>query len=379
MPGKIEDIEILRGYSIMAVLLQHLDNLLPNLPPALLLFKQQFAGGFGVDMFLAISGYLVAYSLLAQFNQHRNFAQQKQLLKAFWLRRAWRLWPAAWLWLTIILLCVTGFNHSGAFGTLPANLDATLAGFFHYANFRFAHTFMQSEYGASFVFWSLSLEEQCYFILPLLLLIFRRYALALLITLALAQLFTPRSYSLPWIMLRTDGVILGVLIAYLHHSSYWPVIRDRLLQLPQWFNQLTLICALALLAALSGEALAVAYKYSWLALISAYLVLIATLNSNTFIPYLPLKKALLWLGQHAYSIYLAHIPVYFAIREMLFRLTEKNLVPATINSNWLALAMLCVLLPAAVIGSYALVENPLRRYGRRYSEQQLKEIRLCNG
>ena len=379
MSGKIEDIEILRGYSIMAVLLQHMDNLFPSLPPALLQFKQQFAGGFGVDMFLAISGYLVAYSLLAQFNKHRNFTQQKQLLKAFWLRRAWRLWPAAWLWLTIILLCVTGFNHSGAFGTLQANLDATLAGFFHYANFRFAYTFMQTEYGASFVFWSLSLEEQCYFLLPLLLLIFRRYAPVFLVALAIAQLLTPRIYSLSLITLRTDGVILGVLIAYLHHSNYWPVLRDKLLQLPQWFNQLTLFCAIALLAALSGEALAVTYKYSWLALISAYLVLIATLNSNTFISYLPLKKILLWLGQHAYSIYLAHIPVYFAIREILFRLAEKNLLPTTINSNWLALVLLCVLLPAAVIGSYALVENPLRRYGRRYSEQQLKEIRLCNG
>lgn len=374
MRGKIEDIEILRGYSIIAVLLQHLDNLLPQPPQALLQFKQQFAGGFGVDMFLAISGYLVAYSLLAQLDKHRSFTQQKQLLQAFWLRRAWRLWPAAWLWLAIILLCVTGFNQSGAFGTLQANLDATLAGFFHYANFRFANTFMQAEYGASFVFWSLSLEEQCYFLLPLLLLIFRRYALGLLIALALAQLLTPRSYSLSLIVLRTDGVILGVLIAYLHLSGYWPVIRDRLLLLPKWFNQLTLLGAVILLGALSGEALSVAYKYSWLALISAYLVLIATLNSNTFIPFAHLKKALLWLGQHAYSIYLAHIPVYFAIREILFRLSKADIVSTASNNNWFALMMVCVLLPLVAIGSYRFVENPLRRYGKRYSEQQLKEL-----
>lgn len=374
MSGKIEDIEILRGYSILLVLFQHIDNLMPNPPQALLQFKQQFAGGFGVDMFLAISGYLVTFSLLRQLQQNAHFYSRLALLKAFWLRRMWRLWPAAWFWLAIILLCVTGFNHSGAFGSLQANLDATLAGFFHFANLRFANTFMQSEYGASFVFWSLSLEEQCYFLLPLLLLIFKRYALGIFTLLALVQLLTPRSYNLLLIVLRTDGVLLGVLIAYLQHSYYWPVIRNRLLILPKWFNQLTLLSAIVLLSALSGEALAVAYKYSWLALISAYLVLIATLNSNTFIPCAPLNKVLLSLGKYAYSIYLAHIPVYFIIREIIFRLAENNILPTAVNSNWLALAMLSVLLPPAVIGSYKLVENPLRRYGKRYSEQQLKEL-----
>lgn len=374
MRGKIEDIEILRGYSIIAVLLQHIDNLTPNPSQALLQFKQQFAGGFGVDLFLAISGFLVTYSLLGQLKQHRYFAQQRKLLTAFWLRRMWRLWPAAWLWLGIILLCVVYFNRSGAFGTLQANFDATLAGFFHFANLRFAHTFMQSEYGASFVFWSLSLEEQCYFLIPLLLLLLRRYALAAFALIAVAQLVTPRSYNLLLIVLRTDGVLLGVLIAYLHHSNIWPPIKQHLLQLPNWFNQLTLITALILCAALSGDTLPSMYKYSWLAMISGYLVLIASLNSNTYIPYAPLKKALLWLGQHAYSIYLAHIPVYFAIREILFRLSAADLLPTSINSNWLAFAMVCLLLPVAAITSYRFIEDPLRRYGRRYSQQQLKEL-----
>src|SRR5699024_2021404 len=112
----------------------------------------------------------------------------------------------------------------------------------------------------------------------------------------------------------------------------------------------------------------------WLALISGYLVLIASLNSNTYLPYAPLKKALLWLGQHAYSIYLAHIPVYFAIREILFRLSAADLLPTSINSNWLAFAMVFLLLPVAAIASYRFIEDPLRRYGRRYSQQQLKEL-----
>lgn len=74
----------------------------------------------------------------------------------FWIRRAFRLLPSAWLWLALILACCLLLNRSGAFGSLSANLAASLAGFLQVANFRFADSFYRYEYGASFVYWSLS-------------------------------------------------------------------------------------------------------------------------------------------------------------------------------------------------------------------------------
>ncbi|WP_269902223.1 acyltransferase family protein [Paenalcaligenes faecalis] len=66
----------LRAVAILAVLAFHLDPLL--LP-----------GGFiGVDVFLVISGYLITLSILKSEASHR-FS-----LKAFFIRRFWRLYPA---------------------------------------------------------------------------------------------------------------------------------------------------------------------------------------------------------------------------------------------------------------------------------------------
>lgn len=51
-----------------------------------------------------------------------------------------------------MLLACLFINRSGAFGTLAANLQATLAGVLQYANFRFADSFFHYEYGTSFVY-----------------------------------------------------------------------------------------------------------------------------------------------------------------------------------------------------------------------------------
>src|SRR5690554_7809237 len=83
----------------------------------------------------------------------------------------WRLLAAGLELLTCVFGLRNFFNESNSFGSLSANIDASIAGFFHFANFRFYSTFLQSEYGVSFVYWSLSLEEQFYFLFPIILIL----------------------------------------------------------------------------------------------------------------------------------------------------------------------------------------------------------------
>src|SRR5476649_2292342 len=112
----------------------------------------------GVDLFFAISGFVIARSLIPALQGCSTRQEYWQQTRNFWLRRAFRLLPSAWLWLALMLLACVFINRSGAFGTLQANLQATLAGVAQYANFRFADSFFHYEYGTSFVYWSLSLE-----------------------------------------------------------------------------------------------------------------------------------------------------------------------------------------------------------------------------
>ena len=158
---RILDIEVLRALAVIGVVVHHArDNLFTWTSPGLERLAVYFGGWVGVDLFFVISGFVIARSLLPQLQSAGIQLDAARVTLAFWIRRAWRLLPSAWLWLLLMLLGAILFRDSGTFGSLRANLEATVAGFLHIANLRFLETFMRSEYGASFVYWSLSLEEQ---------------------------------------------------------------------------------------------------------------------------------------------------------------------------------------------------------------------------
>lgn len=152
MDQKRFDIQFLRGVAVLAVVLFHA-------------FKDLFGRGFlGVDVFFVISGFLITGMILRQLEQGRfSFSE-------FYARRARRLLPASFSTLAVttifaaLLLTPTEFDGYAKqlFGALTFS-----------ANFFLAH---QTGYFAGDAetkvllhIWSLSLEEQFYFIAPLLL------------------------------------------------------------------------------------------------------------------------------------------------------------------------------------------------------------------
>ncbi len=74
--------------------------------------------------------------------------------------------PSAWLWLAIILASAAFFNSSHVFWSFRANVEAAVAALLDVANFRQIMIFGRFDPGASFPYWSLSLEEQFYILLP---------------------------------------------------------------------------------------------------------------------------------------------------------------------------------------------------------------------
>ncbi|MGA0369805.1 MAG: acyltransferase family protein [Kiritimatiellia bacterium] len=132
---RIPDVEVLRGIAVLLVLLQHLNgDLFINTASHLHSPFHYWSGWVGVDLFFAISGFVIARSLIPQLQVSKDRSSRRRIVLSFWIRRAWRLFPSACLWLAIILFLVIFFNRSGVFGTLGANLAATWAGLFNYAN-----------------------------------------------------------------------------------------------------------------------------------------------------------------------------------------------------------------------------------------------------
>jgi peptidoglycan/LPS O-acetylase OafA/YrhL len=190
----------LRAWSVFAVLISHF-GLGQTLSP---LEKLLPWGQMGVQLFFVLSGLLITNILL---NCRKNIADGAgllQTLKAFYIRRALRIFPAYYA--TILLFyffgaeefkSVVGYHLFYLSNTVSATYNAE--GFIHPAS---AH------------FWSLSVEEQFYLFWPL------------------AVFLTPTRY-LPWV-----GVSLVLLapisraclfaLGYPHIMGYLPTATDAL-------------------------------------------------------------------------------------------------------------------------------------------------------
>ncbi|AJO81579.1 acyltransferase [Pseudomonas sp. MRSN 12121] len=359
---RILDIELLRGIAVLGVVFHHLQG---NLFPDGLAWLGSVAayGQFwwGVDLFFAISGFVIARSLIPQLRACSNTAQAWQRTRDFWIRRAFRLLPSAWLWLLLTLLASLALNRSGAFGSLHANLWATVAGLLQFANLRFADSFFHYEYGASFVYWSLALEEQFYLLLPLLVLLCRKYLAWVLLALVLVQVLTMRTPLL--MVIRTDAMALGVLLALWTARASYRYCEPKWLGRHPGLGPLLLLLAGLGLGWLATDGFAIThYRVGALAVLCALLVWIASYNRDYLLPRGPLKSLLAWVGSRSYGLYLIHIPVFLLVREAWFRLAPSG-TPGLAEQPLLALGCAAGLLLLLSELNYRIVELPLRNRG----------------
>ncbi len=143
----------LRGVAVIAVLFFHAG------------FSWAKGGFLGVSMFFTLSGFLITSLLLREWGSDRRID-----LRAFWSRRFRRLMPAALATLLGVSVLAWVIGSHEQLHTLRADVWAALA---YVANWRFV--FAGRSYADLFSqpspvqhFWSLAVEEQFYFVYPLL-------------------------------------------------------------------------------------------------------------------------------------------------------------------------------------------------------------------
>lgn len=158
------DIEGLRAVAVLLVIFNHLD-------------VRGFHGGFtGVDVFFVISGYLITSLLAAEYADKAasRHGYGSIAIGGFYLRRARRILPAA---LTVIAAVLVASHYLlNVLRTQQVRHDALWTTFFA-ANINFIR--QSTDYFAAGLassspyrhYWSLSVEEQFYFVWPALFLI----------------------------------------------------------------------------------------------------------------------------------------------------------------------------------------------------------------
>jgi peptidoglycan/LPS O-acetylase OafA/YrhL len=361
-PRRLPEIEALRGIAVAGVVLHHAFGAVLTTPHKLLDMLARYVDyGVGVDLFFAISGYVIARSLVptvAACKTRRDFVA---VAGGFWLRRAWRLLPSAWLWLAIILAASAWFNQSGLFGTVITNAWATLAGILDFANVRFAALFLRHYYGASFAWWSLSSEEQFYLLLPPACFLLRQYLAPLLCVLVLVQFPLP-AHSVWLVVFRNQAILMGVLLALWEPRPSYSRTGAYLARLPVAVPRILTVLLLLSLGWFGKQGLTEAGQIGGIALISAALVYLAAQDRGLLLGTGAIRNTLVWVGARSYAIYLVHVPAFFATREIWLRLG------VTSSDAKLVLTSIALIGFAAEL-NWRCVEQPLRAHGVRTADR----------
>jgi Predicted acyltransferases len=348
------DIDGLRAVAVIAVILFHLNaNWLP--------------GGFlGVDIFFVISGYLIGGIL------YRELSTGTFSLKRFYLRRMRRILPAFFAVVVFTLIVGAQLMVPGSDEWNTARSSAKWSVFFG-GNFFSA---LNTDYFAPTVevqplnhLWSLAVEEQFYFIYPLIL-----WAIMGIIK----RILPPASSSLT----RCVNVVLTALAIASFALAFLPISLHGTALVPYYLPHLRfgelLIGAILAVAVAQGNLQPSAKTATFVGSLSI-LVLIACLvlpfpNTTPWFPgfaaALPCiasagiiyagarpywfasalsHRAVVFVGKISYSLYLWHWPLLAFAHYALGRELSNTVLAAA--------ALLIVLLSLA---SYYLIEQPLR-------------------
>lgn len=307
-----------------------------------------FPGGWiGVDIFFVLSGYLITTLLLQEY-EHTGSVD----LGSFYARRACRLLPA----LTIVVIAAVGMAVWFDTRPLQTEWDA-VAALFYFVDYRYA--FGGYSITSLVHVWSLSVEEQFYFIWPPLLLILlprgKRFVLRstlMMITIIVIWreyliLTSPSAFYRTYFSFdtRADELLVGCALA-LWRPQYQTVERIRHI----WPGVVLLFAAVVMLFNLRTRSLQLteAIGFPLISIAAAYTIAVLT-TADTWLSRLLCCPPLVALGRISYGFYLWHWVIIFQ---------GKNL---HINEIWLVF----VVSAAAAAVSYVAIERPFLSLGRR--------------
>ena len=217
------ELDFIRGIAILLVLDFH-SPVSPLRKVFLALGFQDHIGWIGVDIFFVLSGFLVGGLVMKEWKLRRGFD-----VKRFLIRRGLKIWPPYYLYLAV-LLATRHYKLAQLWGNL-LNIQNYTGGI--------AHT------------WSLAVEEHCYLLLALCMLVATRRRVSprglFFVLLTVCVLETPFRYLLVYsghlIFLpthaRLDGIGYGVLLAMLFH--FWPEHFARLRPRPWLWASVVLV------------------------------------------------------------------------------------------------------------------------------------------
>ena len=365
------DIQGLRAIAVLLVIIFHAGLPLP--------------GGFaGVDVFFVISGFVITSMLLTELESGQDLN-----LKNFYLRRIRRLLPAlATTSISTAAIAVLanpiGTQITAAFTGIATSLFAANGYLYRSAPGYFAPG---AEFNPMLHTWSLSVEEQFYFVFPLVLLLAWRLAgsraqsntrrrTAAIIIFAMLCLSFWISCEMSYRHALLPGISAPAQFAfYASPTRAWEFAAGALLALGgAWLQRLpasaTLTAGTAGLAMMAWSALVIDGHMrfpgwvAWVPVAATLLLIVGGSANRNGLTRLLSSRAAIWIGDRSYGWYLWHWP---------FVVFARALFPHSASAMVIASALSIV--PAWA--SYRFIETPIRGARRTSTGSTLTLAAIC--
>jgi peptidoglycan/LPS O-acetylase OafA/YrhL len=337
---RFDAVDVLRGLSILAVILLHgylrlylSGHSIRPLMPRWLMSELFFNGGNGVTVFFAVSGFLITYTSLRRFG-----SLQAMRPSVFYRVRIARIAPLLLLVLAILsvlhLAHAEGFRIAARCATLPRALLAALT--FHLNWLESKRGYLPANWD---VMWSLSIEEMFYLFFPVICLLLLRLRRGMGMFVALLLLFVAMGPFARTIWSATeieaekayfggfDGIALGCLAALLlvrwqRRASISKGPQPGVLLACAWAGALLMFLSAAPFRWPVGRFIGRGGLDTTLLALGACIVMVTTVLRGR--PGRQWTAPLRWLGRHSYEVYLTHEFVIVWITMLYVRVDGSN-------------------------------------------------------
>jgi peptidoglycan/LPS O-acetylase OafA/YrhL len=307
------DIQVLRGLAVVAVVLFHANESLFPL------------GYLGVDVFFVISGFVVTPLMLRAFEKHSGEQRVFLNLGQFYKRRLYRLAPALGVTLSISAVAIFLFGTPGDHARFSHQGLATIFLLGNFGAYRYSGDYFSANPNPLIHTWSLSVEEQIYIVLPIILLVFlhnrNRIKNFVLILWTAITTISLTSFLFPSILepfYSRAGIQIPSQISFyspvdriwqftLGGIAYLILRRDKS-SIRFFSKKIDYLLVIPLIIVLFGSFNS-GLKLSSL-IVSILSVAIVLFRSLEVIPSF-MTSIFEWFGDRSYSIYLVHMPILY--------------------------------------------------------------------
>ncbi|MBX9766721.1 MAG: acyltransferase [Bdellovibrionales bacterium] len=379
------EMERLRAVALIMVVLFHMSRMVPGSPLSRL--------GIGsIDLFFVLSGFLISRTLTKAFGQvgvssaltaSENIFRARFELGKFFIRRLFRIIPAAGSWILICAGIALWFNQSGAAGS-QAQVWSHLISL---ATLTFNYVMpSRSIFGP---YWTLMIEEHFYLVVPWIFLflpnVMMRMRVLGLTVLAIMIARTFANGTFPDIFFRDifrfDSLLSGSLVFHFFH--YRKDFASKAMgQRAGLILSLTAVFVIWFISFFMDPARFERETILISVCVSSLLVWLAAKNENLVLNIPKVRTGLEYLGTRSYSLYLIHEPLRVFFVEGNFR---TGVFGETSGMGKMPLFWLAYFLLLMCLGeiSYRFIERPFLSFGRHWAERvgpsRQKEESPCVG